>query len=325
MHEYIHSFMKGVKLMNHSNKRKNFRGTFSIIIATLCWGFSGCSGQYLLHDLALPTPVILCIRQISAGLILIFLDFIFRRKKEPSQHPSIWQSKTDTMILTVFAIFGICLTQFTFFMSIYYSDSGTATVLQYLSTVIILVVTCIRTKSFPQKAETAAITAAVVGTFIISTGGHFDRLAISGYALFFGLICAASYSTYTLIPGKIVRTYGAKYIVGRGMLISGIFLSIFVRPWTYHIDITPEVILGFCGLILVGTAAGSTFYHFGASLLPPVKAGTLANFDPVSSVVLTALLLGTKFTVTDVIGFILIISAVFLLNMYQVHRPEHPS
>ena len=70
------------------------------------------------------------------------------------------------------------------------------------------------------------------------------------------------------------------------MLISGIFFSIFVRPWTYAIDISPQVILGFCGLILVGTAAGSTFYHFGASLLPPVKAGTLANFDPVSSVVL---------------------------------------
>ena len=132
-----------------------------------------------------------------------------------------------------------------------------------------------------------------------------------------------SYSTYTLIPGKIVRTYGAKYIVGRGMLISGIFFSIFVRPWTYSIDITPQVILGFCGLILIGTAAGSTFYHFGASLLPPVKAGTLANFDPVSSVILTALLLGTPFTTADLAGFLCIIGAVFLLQFYRSRKQRN--
>lgn len=308
--------------MHQLTKHKDLLGTLSIIAATLCWGFSGCSGQYLLHDLALPTPVVLCIRQISAGIILIFLDWIFRKTgldKNPD-HPSIWQSKEHTMTLIFFAIFGICLTQFTFFMSIYYSDAGTATVLQYLSTIIILVVTCIRTKKAPRKIETIAILAAVAGTFIISTGGRPGNLVISGYALFFGLICAFSYSTYTLIPGKIVRVYGAKYIVGRGMLISGIFFSIFVRPWTYSIDLSPQVILGFCGLILVGTAAGSTFYHFGASLLPPVKAGTLANFDPVSSVILTALLLGTRFTAADLLGFFCIIGAVFLLNIYQSQK-----
>ncbi len=302
-------------------KHKDLLGTISIIIATLCWGFSGCSGQYLLHDLALPTPVVLCIRQISAGVILILLDLILRRKDHhSSSHPSIWQSREDTMTLIFFAIFGICLTQFTFFMAIYYSDSGTATVLQYLSTIIILVVTCIQMRRLPGKTETAAILMAVAGTFLISTGGRPGNLAISGYALFFGLICAFSYSTYTLIPGKIVRTYGAKYIVGRGMLISGIFFSIFVRPWTYSIDITPQVILGFCGLILIGTAAGSTFYHFGASLLPPVKAGTLANFDPVSSVILTALLLGTRFTTADLAGFLCIIGAVFLLQFYRSRK-----
>lgn len=307
--------------MHKLTKHKDLLGTISIIIATLCWGFSGCSGQYLLHDLALPTPVVLCIRQISAGVILIVLDLILRRKdRHPSSRPSIWQSREDTMTLIFFAIFGICLTQFTFFMSIYYSDSGTATVLQYLSTIIILVVTCIQMRRLPGKTETAAILMAVAGTFLISTGGRPGNLAISGYALFFGLICAFSYSTYTLIPGKIVRTYGAKYIVGRGMLISGIFFSIFVRPWTYSIDITPQVILGFCGLILIGTAAGSTFYHFGASLLPPVKAGTLANFDPVSSVILTALLLGTRFTTADLAGFLCIIGAVFLLQFYRSRK-----
>ena len=56
--------------------------------------------------------------------------------------------------------------------------------LQYLSTIIILIVTCIRTRTLPKKTETAAIIAAVAGTFIIGTGGRPGNLAISGYACF---------------------------------------------------------------------------------------------------------------------------------------------
>ena len=38
--------------MNALEKRNNVVGTVCIILATLCWGLSGCSGQYLLHDLS---------------------------------------------------------------------------------------------------------------------------------------------------------------------------------------------------------------------------------------------------------------------------------
>ena len=115
--------------MNALEKRNNVVGTVCIILATLCWGLSGCSGQYLLHDLSLPTPVVLCIRQVSAGLILIVLDKLFRQKgKDTQPRPSIWKSKQDCKTLLFFSLFGICLTQFSFFMAIYYADSGTATV-----------------------------------------------------------------------------------------------------------------------------------------------------------------------------------------------------
>ena len=152
-------------MKSHFTPHKDITGTLSILLATLCWGFSGCSGQYLLHDLALPTPVVLCIRQISAGIILIALDLLFRKstQRHASCRSSIRTSKKDLLILIFFAIFGICLTQYTFFMAIYYSDSGTATVLQYLSTILIFLVTCVRTKTLPTKTESAAVLAAAGG------------------------------------------------------------------------------------------------------------------------------------------------------------------
>src|SRR5699024_11631265 len=107
-----HLERKESKFMYRLTKHKELLGTVSIIIATLCWGFSGCSGRYLLLDLALPTPVVLCIRQISVGIIVILMALIFRNKDSKSHsHPSIWLSMEDTMTLVFFAIFGICLTQ----------------------------------------------------------------------------------------------------------------------------------------------------------------------------------------------------------------------
>ena len=89
-----------MELVHKLTKHKDLLGTIFHYHRHPLLGFSGCSGQYLLHDLALPTPVVLCIRQISAGVILILLDLILRRKDHhSSSHPSIWQSREDTMTL----------------------------------------------------------------------------------------------------------------------------------------------------------------------------------------------------------------------------------
>ena len=87
-------------MKSHFTPHKDITGTLSILLATLCWGFSGCSGQYLLHDLALPTPVVLCIRQISAGIILIALDTTTRLL--PFLHPDIQKGFADTDLFRYF-------------------------------------------------------------------------------------------------------------------------------------------------------------------------------------------------------------------------------
>ena len=52
----------------------------------------------------------------------------------------MFRKKRDTIHLLAFAIFGITFCQFTYFMAIQASNAGTATVLQYLSPILILAV-----------------------------------------------------------------------------------------------------------------------------------------------------------------------------------------
>ena len=65
--------------------------------------------------------------------------------------------KRDTIHLLAFAIFGITFCQFTYFMAIQASNAGTATVLQYLSPILILAVVCMRELRLPKRLELAAI------------------------------------------------------------------------------------------------------------------------------------------------------------------------
>ena len=74
-------------------------------------------------------------RLFFAGIILILTGF----KLNGRENLRMFQNKNGIRIhLLAFAIFGITFCQFTYFMAIQASNAGTATVLQYLSPVLIL-------------------------------------------------------------------------------------------------------------------------------------------------------------------------------------------
>ena len=54
-------------------------------------------------------------------------------------------------------------------------------------------------------------------------------------------------------------------------------------------------------------------YLQGVKEVGPVKSSMLASVEPVSAALFSALWLGSSFTVTDIIGFVLILATVFIL------------
>lgn len=295
---------------NDINKSKTARGVFFTLAGGTMWGFSGTCGQYLFTYKNLDSAWVTVTRMLCAGVILLMLGFMRQRR----EMVLIMKDKKDRRQLFIFSIFGLMFCQYSYMTAISHSNAGTATVLQYLGPVLIMIVSCFIAKKLPSGREVFAIILAVAGTFLLATHGNIHSLVISNLGLAWGLLSAVALMSYTMLPEKIIGRWGSTIVTGYGMLIGGIFLFFVTRYWTVHVTFDLGTILGLAAIVLIGTALSFTLYLQGVSDIGSVKASMLACIEPVSATVISALWLQTAFTFMDFLGLAAIITTVLLLT-----------
>ena len=293
--------------MNEKNKTK---GIICTLIGGICWGFSGTCGQYLFNYKNIESGWLVMVRMICAGIILITINLM----KKDNHLKDIWKEKKDVIRLILFAVCGLLISQYTYLTAIFYSNAGTATVLQNLNPVMIMLLVCIIGKRLPNKIETLCIVLAVSGTFLIATHGNLNTLSISKEGLFWGIGCAVGAVFYSLLPGKIIEKYGSMVVTGYAMLIGGISFALISGYWKLKVNLDMGTILGVLAITIIGTAMAYTLYLKGVSEIGPVKASMLASIEPVAATLFSFLWMNTKFAFIDLLGFGFILTTVFLLS-----------
>lgn len=286
------------------------RGVFCTLAGGIMWGFSGTCGQYLFTVKQLDPAWLTVTRMLSAGIILLAAGFAGQRKAMSG----ILKNKRDLLQLIIFAILGLTACQYTYLTAISYSNAGTATVLQYLGPLLIMIVSCAAALRLPTGREASAILLAVFGTFLLATHGNLHSLVIAPQGLFWGLSSAVALMLYTMLPVNIIGRWGSTVVTGYGMLFGGIFLYVVTRHWTSRPALDGEALLAVAAIVLFGTALSFTLYLKGVSEIGSVKASMLACIEPVAAAAFSAVWLGTKFTAMDVLGLAAIVTTVLLLT-----------
>ena len=179
---------------------KQLKGSLMVLIAGIAWGFSGVSGQYLLAH-GVNVNLLTSLRLILSGILLTASVFF----RQPDKLVQAIKDKKTLVSIALFALFGLVLNQYAYLSAIQYTNAGTATVLQYVTPVLILAFVCAKHRRLPTAAELVAITMAIVGTFIIATHGQLTELAITPLGLFWGLSSAVTYALYILLPAKAIE------------------------------------------------------------------------------------------------------------------------
>ncbi len=251
------------------------------------------------------------LRLILAGTLLTASVF-FRQRDKLVQ--AIKDRKTLVSI-ALFALFGLVLNQYAYLSAIHYTNAGTATVLQYVTPVLILAFVCAKNRRFPTVSELVAIIMAIAGTFIIATHGQVTELAITPIGLFWGLFSAVTYALYILLPAKAIEKWGSLIVIGLGMLLGGLVFPIAIQAWKYELPLTGGNLLALFGLVFIGTVFAYTVFLKGTTMVGAVKGSLLASVEPVASVILTVLIMGDHFFAIDVLGMILIVLAVILISL----------
>ena len=279
------------------------------MLGGVCWGFSGTCGQYLFSRFGVSTLWLTCLRLLAGGIIMLALAAVRHRR----ELRNIWRCPGDAAMLVAYGLFGLMMCQYAYMTSISYSNAGTTTVLQTLSLVIIMLLTCLRLRRRPNRVETIALLLALFGTFLLATGGDPAHMVLSPQGLFWGLATAVAATVYTLLPRRLLSRWNREVVNGWAMLIGGVVLNLGARSWTFHVDLPFRGWLAVCAIVVFGTVLSFTLFMQGIQDVGPVKSSMLASTEPVAATVFSAVWLGTAFSTVDLLGFAAIIATIFLL------------
>ena len=294
------------------------RGAILAMLGGICWGFSGTCGQFLFSHTDVTVLVLSCARMLIGGSILTVIGFLKNRE----QMIGIWKDRRDVLHLLLFGIFGLLVCQYTYLTAISYSNAATATVLQYLGPVLIMILMCLVHRKLPTVKEVLALVLAIGGVFLLATHGNPGSLAISRPALFWGLSSAVGLVLYTMIPGSLIRKWGSFAVTGYGLLIAGIVLSLATQVWKAEVTFTPGAIFGIAAVAVPGTVLAFTMYLRGVADIGAAHASLFVCTEPVASAIFAAAWLKTQFYLIDLAGFAAVTLAVILLSVEGGRRDE---
>lgn len=292
-------------------RRENLRGMSIALIGGIFWGLAGVFGQYLFEYKGTNARWLVSVRLVIAGLLLLSTVWF----KQRDTFWKIWTKRKHVLLLFLFSVFGMAGCQLSYYTAVELSNAGTATVLQYTAPVMILAFEAVRDRRRPGSLEIAALVLALSGTFLLATHGNIYAMSISVEALVWGLISAVMMAVYNLLPVRLMKEYGTFCVIGWGMLVGGIVLSAFTRPWHVAGQWDLQAVGALSVVIVVGTVLSFSFYMEGVRMIGAAKASLLAAVEPVTATVASVLMMHVTFEGIDLIGIIGILTAVLLLSV----------
>ena len=299
---------------NMNKYQKNiFKGTIYSLLSGLIWGICGILGEYFFSHYQVSSGWITSMRLLVAGGFVIVLSSLKLR----SQLFEIWKNRNNYLPFLAYAILGIFSVQFFFYLCVEYSNATTATILQFISPVFILIYNRIIYKKKASKKAIFYVLTAMLGVFLMATKGDLSKLSITPLALLTGLLSALGVMFNVILPQRFAKKYGFVPTVGWGMIIAGLF-SNFLYP-VYKISFQVDAIsICICLTIaFLGTAFAFFLSMKAVSLVSPLVVSVVSASEPLSSAILSVLFLGMVLDGFLVLAMILIIVPMVFLSIEE--------
>jgi drug/metabolite transporter (DMT)-like permease len=196
-----------------------------------------------------------------------------------------------------------------FFTALTMADAGLVALLLYLYPAIVAILSAIFRGERLTGYRITAVVLALAGT-AITVGPHLDARPL-GVVL--GISAALIYSVYIMAGTRLLRTAepvassavimsAAALVFGGLAAAQGVTLPTGLGGW-----------IGVVGVAIVATVIAVTTFLIGLQIIGPTRASVLSTFEPVTTVVLAALLLGEPIGPWTAIGGALILCGAVML------------
>ena len=299
---------------NMNKYQKNiFKGTIYSLLSGLIWGICGILGEYFFSHYQVSSGWITSMRLLVAGSFVIVLSSIKLR----SQLFEIWKNRNNYLPFLAYAILGIFSVQFFFYLCVEYSNATTATILQFISPVFILLYNRIIYKKKASKKAIFYVLTAMLGVFLMATKGDLSKLSITPLALLTGLLSALGVMFNVILPQRFAKKYGFVPTVGWGMIIAGLFSNFLYPVYKISFQVDAISICVCLTIAFLGTAFAFFLSMKAVSLVSPLVVSVVSASEPLSSAILSVLFLGMVLDGFLVLAMILIIVPMVFLSIEE--------
>ena len=299
---------------NMNKYQKNiFKGTIYSLLSGLIWGICGILGEYFFSHYQVSSGWITSMRLLVAGSFVIVLSSIKLR----SQLFEIWKNRNNYLPFLAYAILGIFSVQFFFYLCVEYSNATTATILQFISPVFILIYNHIIYKKKASKKAIFYVLTAMLGVFLMATKGDLSKLSITPLALLTGLLSALGVMFNVILPQRFAKKYGFVPTVGWGMIIAGLFSNFLYPVYKISFQVDAISICVCLTIAFLGTAFAFFLSMKAVSLVSPLVVSVVSASEPLSSAILSVLFLGMVLDGFLVLAMILIIVPMVFLSIEE--------
>ncbi|MBW1605186.1 DMT family transporter [Lactobacillus sp. Sy-1] len=314
-------------------KENVVRGIFWSAMASTLWAFSGILMQMVAKNGAIPVDWFISARTSVAGVLLLIIG-AFHVKKDVFK---VFKDKRSIMLLLIYSLFGLAVNMSTFYMAIQTGNAPTATLLQYLAPIFIVLYKFVFRGHRPLKSDVLVFFIALVGIVLSVTKGDLNELSIPLVSILWGLGSAVSAAIYYSVPQPLSRENSPFVVLGWGTLIASIPFNIFYIA-VHHapffiaapkqVTASPMVLVGLGGVILVGTIGAFSSMIYSLKFASSEVLSIVDAVEPAMTFILSLLCtiipialiqsLGVPFDLVECIGAALVIYSIYLLQ--KIHR-----
>jgi len=279
-------------------------GIMLIVLSAILWGTAGISAKYLINMYSLSALTIGAMRLLIASPILLIMSKI--QLKE--------DIKIDRRHYVLFLIYGITVAtyQVAYFTAVKNIMVSVATLVALCTApIFVAILSRIFLKERMSTIVITALVVSIVGTsLIIDLRGNqiFADSSYWGYML--ALVAGLSYAVYTLCGKNLVVYYPSTKVISITFSLGAFLMLPFVKI-PGNLSWSAWAILLYLGV--VPTAIAYIIFTKGLKKSSATKASIATLFEPLTSTTLSVLLIGEKFNVSQVLGALLLSSALFLL------------
>ncbi|MFC4183456.1 DMT family transporter [Saccharococcus thermophilus] len=286
------------------------KGLLMVITGATLWGLSGTAAQVLFQEKQITAEWLVVVRMIMAGSALL----LFAACKRMAIL-SIWANAKSIVSLLLFGFFGMLGVQYTYFASIATGNAATATLLQYLAPVYIVLYVMVAQKHRPTKEVALAIVLALLGTFLLITNGSTGELKVPFISVFWGVLSGVALAFYTLSSAQMLKKWHSILVVGWGMVIGGGGMCFVFPPFPLpevRWDVETWLLIVF--VVVFGTLFAFLLFIESIRYLSPTESSLLSSVEPLSAVVASIAFLHVPFGLFQAVGAACIMVTVLLLS-----------